>query len=76
MTDTTFSYRFVDGVANAASWTAIIAILLTIFPTKTASVLSWTEVLTGLGYMLGKLLLASIAIIQNTTVLKFICETL
>ena len=56
MRDSTFSYRFADGVADAAAWTAIISILLTIFPTKTASVLSWTEVLTGLGYMIGIIL--------------------
>ena len=46
--------RFINGFADVAAWTSIISILISLFPKKVASVLSWTEVLTGLGYILGK----------------------
>ena len=47
-------FRFLNGFADVAAWTSIISILITLFPNNVASVLSWTEVLTGLGYILGK----------------------
>ena len=50
-----FSYRFLDGVADAASWAASVSILMKIFPNKVSSIMSWSEMLFGLGYMLGKL---------------------
>ena len=43
-----------NGFADVAAWTSIISILITLFPNNVAGVLSWTEVLTGLGYILGK----------------------
>ena len=48
--------RFLGGVADAAALGAILSILLKLFPNHTTSVLSWTEMLFGLGYMLGKIL--------------------
>ena len=53
-----FCTRFLDGMADAAAWTSIISILICLFPHNVASVLSWTEMLTGLGYMLGILYIA------------------
>ena len=48
--------RFLGGVADAAALGAILSILMKLFPNHTTSVLSWTEMLFGLGYMLGKIL--------------------
>ena len=47
-------FRFIGGIAGAAALGSIISILMKLFPNHTASVLSWTEMLFGLGYMLGK----------------------
>ena len=41
------------GIADVAAWGAIISILLKLFPDKVSSILSWTEMFFGLGYMLG-----------------------
>ena len=50
-----FSSRFLDGVADAASWAASVSILMKIFPKKVSTIMSWSEMLFGLGYMLGTL---------------------
>ena len=49
-----FLLRFLDGVADAASWCAGVSILMKLFPNKVSQIMSWTEMLFGLGYMLGK----------------------
>ena len=43
-----------DGVADAAAQTASISILIALYPTKVATVLSCFQSLFGLGYMIGK----------------------
>ena len=48
-------FRFLDGVADAASWAASVSILMKIFPKKVSTIMSWSEMLFGLGYMLGTL---------------------
>ena len=48
-----FCIRFLDGVAYAAAWTSVTSILICMFPNNIASVLSWTELLTGLGNIIG-----------------------
>ena len=47
-------FSFLDGVADAASQTASISILIALYPTKVATVLSWFQSLFGLGYMIGR----------------------
>ena len=49
-----FSNRFINGVADAAALGAVISILMKLFPKYVTTVISWTEMLFGLGYMLGK----------------------
>ena len=48
--------RFLDGVADAAAWGAGVSILMKLFPNKVSTIMSWTEMLFGLGYMLGKII--------------------
>ena len=48
-------FRFLDGVADAAAWGAGVSILMKLFPNKVSTIMSWTEMLFGLGYMLGKI---------------------
>ena len=48
------SFSFLDGVADAASQTASLSILIALYPTKAATVLSYFQSLFGLGYMFGK----------------------
>ena len=45
--------RFINGVADAASWGSSLSILIKLFPDKVATLMSFTEMCTGLGYMLG-----------------------
>ena len=45
--------RFLNGVADAAVWGASLSILLKMFPDKVATLMSYTEMCSGLGYMLG-----------------------
>ena len=45
--------RFLDGVGDAASWCAIISVMMKLYPDKVASILSWSEMAFGLGYSLG-----------------------
>ncbi len=45
--------RFLEGVANAAANTAMLSILMQIFPGKEARITAWAEMSLGLGYMLG-----------------------
>ena len=48
-----FLFRFVDGMADAASWGALISIMMKLYPDKAATIISWTETALGLGYSLG-----------------------
>lgn len=45
--------RFLDGMADAASWGAVVSILMKLYPNKVSTIMSWTEMVFGLGYMLG-----------------------
>jgi len=45
--------RFLDGVADAASWNSVVSILMVMYPSKVSTVMSWTEMLFGFGYMIG-----------------------
>ena len=47
--------RFLDGASDAASWGAVLGILMKIWPDRVASIMSWTEMFFGLGYTIGKL---------------------
>ena len=46
-------YRFLDGVADAAAWNAVVSILIVLYPNNVSTVMSWIEMLYGLGYMIG-----------------------
>ena len=48
-----YFFRVIIGVTNNASWACMNSILISIFPSHSARVLSYGEVLTGLGYMIG-----------------------
>ena len=48
-----FKFRFVQGVADAAAWGASLSILIDLFPNKVATLMSYTEMCIGVGYMLG-----------------------
>ena len=48
--------RIIGGVADAASWGSILAILMVLYPGKEASVLAGTEMVSGLGFMIGTLI--------------------
>ena len=41
-------------MAGAAAWGAVLAVLMTLFPTKVSKIMAWTELFYGLGYMIGK----------------------
>jgi hypothetical protein len=41
-------------MADAAAWGAVVSILMKLFPSHVTTIASWTEMLLGLGYMLGK----------------------
>ena len=45
--------RFIGGVADAAALGSILSILMKLFPNYVTTIVSWTEMLFGLGYMLG-----------------------
>ncbi len=53
MTDSIFLCRFIGGVADAAALGSILSILMKLFPNYVTTIVSWTEMLFGLGYMLG-----------------------
>ena len=40
-------------MADAACWNSVVSILMKIFPNHVTTILSWTEMLFGLGYMIG-----------------------
>ena len=50
-------FRFLDGVADAAAWNSVVSILMVIYPNNVSTVMSWTEMLFGFGYMIGKQIL-------------------
>ena len=41
-------------MADVAAWGAVLAVLMTLFPTKVSKIMAWTEMFFGLGYMIGK----------------------
>ena len=45
--------RALAGMADVAAWGAVLAVLMTLFPTKVSKIMAWTEIFFGLGYMLG-----------------------
>ena len=45
--------RFLDGLADAAARSAVLSILITLYPTKVATVMSWAEMAFGFGSVLG-----------------------
>jgi hypothetical protein len=48
------SVSFLGGMADAAAWGSVVSILMKLFPAHVTTIASWTEMLLGLGYMLGK----------------------
>ena len=46
--------RALDGLADAAGWGAVLAILMKLYPDKVSQIMSWTELFFGLGYTIGK----------------------
>jgi len=50
-------FRFIGGVADAAALGAVISILMKLYPKYVTSIVSWTEMLFGLGYMLGRIMI-------------------
>jgi hypothetical protein len=40
-------------MADAAAWGSVVSILMKVFPNHVTVIASWTEMLLGLGYMLG-----------------------
>jgi len=45
--------RFLGGLADAAAWGSLLSILMKVFPNHHTTTASWSEMLLGLGYMLG-----------------------
>ena len=45
--------RFLNGIGEAASWSAIMSVMMKLYPDNVASILSWTDMVYGLGYSLG-----------------------
>jgi MFS family permease len=48
--------RAIAGMADVAAWGAVLAVLMTLFPTKVSKIMAWTEMFFGLGYMIGTFL--------------------
>jgi MFS family permease len=48
-----FVFSFLGGMADAAAWGSVVSILMKLFPNHVTTIASWTEMLLGLGYMLG-----------------------
>ena len=45
--------RFLQGIADGASWGALLSVLLTLFPTSASKISAGTELFVGLGMALG-----------------------
>ena len=45
--------RFLDGVADAAAWTALLGLLVQLWPERAAQIISWGETTFGFGYTVG-----------------------
>ncbi len=45
--------RALGGIADVAAWGAVLSILMKLFPSKVTTIMSWTEMFFGLGFMLG-----------------------
>ena len=48
-----FLYRFIGGILETAAWNAVTSILMALYPDKIASVISWTQMFFGFGFMIG-----------------------
>ena len=48
-----FFFRLLEGIAKAACISSILSILMKVFPERISFVTALTEMLIGLGYMLG-----------------------
>ena len=46
-------------MAEAASWNSVVSILMVMYPSKVSTVMSWTEMFFGFGFMIGKLVFDS-----------------
>lgn len=46
-------HRFIGGVFETAAFNAVTSILMALYPDKVASVMSWTQMFFGFGYMMG-----------------------
>ena len=45
--------RFLDGVADAAGWTALLGLLVQFWPERASQIISWGETSFGFGYTIG-----------------------
>ena len=50
-------YRCFGGVYETAAWNSVTSILMALYPDKVASVMSWTQMFFGFGYMIGSILI-------------------
>ena len=50
---TNFFSRFLTGMADAACFCSVTSMMMKFFPNNVTKIVSWTEMLFGLGYMLG-----------------------
>ena len=42
-------------MAGAAAWGSVISILMKLYPQKVSSIMAWYEMVSGLGYMIGRI---------------------
>ena len=45
--------RAISGMADVAAWGAILAVLMTLFPTNVSKIMAATQIFFGLGFMIG-----------------------
>jgi len=48
-----YALRFLDGACDAASWGAVLSILMKLWPDRVTSIMAWAEMFFGLGYTIG-----------------------
>ena len=48
--------RFLQGIGDAASWGAVLAVLMTLFPANESKISAGTELFFGLGMTIGKII--------------------
>ena len=63
--------RLIGGVADAASWGSILAILMVFYPGKEATVLAGTEMVSGLGFMIGRLTVNSSSLLVSPELVHY-----